>query len=150
MISRILWNRKFITAFTREIVFYCPERDLSSPYLPTPLFKIYFNVTTHLSRVLSRGLLPLIPPTKSLYVFPFSAIRVSLTAHFTVCELITMIMFAAEWKSKISALCNFLHLPKEISTLRFKERHRHSSLRHSETMFLRQIKKTSFKTVQKK
>lgn len=91
MDSRILWNRKFIIVFTRDSAFYCPRRDTSSPCIPTPLFKIYFNVTTHLSLVLSRGLLPLIPPTKFFFVFPFYPIRVSINSHFTFCLLITLL-----------------------------------------------------------
>ena len=98
---------RFITAFTRDSAFYCPGRDVSSPFLPTPLFKIYLNFTIHLSLVLSRGLLPLIPPTKSVCVFPSSPIRDSLTGHFTDRELITLMIFVAELNHKSSHYATF-------------------------------------------
>jgi hypothetical protein len=103
-------TRRFITVFTGA-----RHLSLSSTRLiqstPSHVYrKIHFNIAYHPRRGLPSGLFRSGFPTRIVYAFIISPIRVTCPAHPVLLDLIILI-FSEEYKLWSSSLCSFLQLP---------------------------------------
>jgi len=77
-------------------------------FLDTPSYVLISSSDVHLS--LPSGLFPSSFPAKILQAFLISPIYSTSTAHFTLFDLITQIIFGETYTLWSSSLCSFLHL----------------------------------------
>ena len=117
-IHRILWNRRFITTFTRSFhlsLFWA--RSIQS-MLPHPTsWRSILILPFHLRLGLTSGLFPSDFPTKTLYTTLLSPIRATHPTHLILLHFITRTILGEEYRSLSSSLCSFLHPPVMSSLL---------------------------------
>ena len=109
-IPRIVWNPKFITAFTsaRHLSLSWASSIQSMPPHPTSWRSILI-LSSHLRLGLPSGLFPSVFPTKTLHTPLLSPIRATCPAHLILLDFINRKIFGEQYRSLCSSLCSFLH-----------------------------------------
>jgi len=109
-IPSILWNPRFITAFTsaRHLSLSWANSIQSTPLHPTS-WRSLLILSSHLPLGLSSCIFPSGFSTKTLYTPLFSPIRATCPAHLL--DLIALIIFGEQYRSSSSSLCSFLYSP---------------------------------------
>jgi len=108
-IPRILWTRRFITAFTsaRHLSLSWASSIHFIPSHPSSWRSILI-LSSHLRLGLPSGLLPSGFPTKTLYTPLPTPIRATCPAHLILLDFITRKILGEEYRSLSSSLCSFL------------------------------------------
>ena len=117
-IPRILWNPRFITAFTsaRHLSLSWASLIQSIPTHPTSWRSILI-LSSHLRLGLPNGLFPSGFPTKTLYTPLHSPVRATCPAHLILLDFITRTILGEDYRPLSSSMCSFLHSPITSSLL---------------------------------
>ena len=113
-IPRILWNRRFITAFTSHLSLSWARSIQSMPPQST-CWRSILILFSHLYLGLPSGLFPSGFTTKTLYAPLLSQVYATWTAHLILLDLITRKSYDGKFRSSWPHFVVFLHSPATLS-----------------------------------
>ena len=96
--------------FTRSHHLFLSQAISIQPMPPFQFLTIHFNIILHLRVGLPSALIPSGFPTTSLCAHFLSPIHATRSAHLTLLDLITRIIFGEEYRSYSSSVCSLLQL----------------------------------------